>query len=67
MLIKLKVILLHGLNLWKKVFCFRNDYFFANLVDYNTSNRRKQMEFVDKMLTNDPIIKFYLYEGISLS
>ena len=40
-----------------------NDYFFANLVDYyNTSNQAsKAMEFADKMLTNDPNNKLYLY------
>ena len=40
-----------------------NDYFFANLVDYyNTSNQAsKAMEFADKMFTNDPNNKLYLY------
>ena len=40
-----------------------NDYFFANLVDYYTSSNQasKAMEFADKMLTNDPNNKLYLY------
>lgn len=40
-----------------------NDYFFANLVDYynGTNQASKAMEFADKMLTNDPNNKLYLY------
>ncbi len=40
-----------------------NDYFFANLVDYyNASNQpSKAMEFADRMLSNDPGNKLYLY------
>lgn len=40
-----------------------NDFFFANLVDfYNASNQpSKAMEFADKMLSNDPSNKLYLY------
>ena len=40
-----------------------NDYFFANLVDYyNSSNQAsKAMEFADRMLSNDPNNKLYLY------